>query len=147
MDGPTYLAFLEDDIVPALEQLPFFERRYFQQDGAGVHSYRNALAYLEMRFPGRVHAFASQYERTWLEQWPPRLCDLFVCDFFVWPRVKSLTYTAESPRCADYADIVRRVTAACRLVTQDECLHSFESFHDRLEEVVANGGGHIRVNH
>jgi len=55
---------------------------WWQQDGAPAHTSNQAINYLRGQFLGRVISSRSD------QDWPVRLPDLTVCNFFLWGYLK-----------------------------------------------------------
>lgn len=84
--GASYLAVLQDWLLPQLESLPNFNRLVLQQDGAPPHYHRDVRAFLSAAFPDRWIGRRGPIE------WPARSPDLTPPDFFLWGLLKHNVY-------------------------------------------------------
>lgn len=82
-----YLQILEQFIEPIVDDLPLIQNTvYYQQDGAPSHN------------AGIISQFLNeQFGNCWFGNrgpihWPARSPDLTPLDFFLWGRIKDLTY-------------------------------------------------------
>jgi len=62
------------------------EEFYFQQNGATCHTSGVTIALLRENFYYRHLSLRGD------QLWPPRSCDLTLCDFFLWGFIKSQAY-------------------------------------------------------
>ena len=83
---------LHDFLIPRLQGLPVKKNTYFQHDGATSHTAKIAMNILRPLLPGHL---ISRYGDI---AWPARSPDLSVCDFYLWGHLKSVLYSAPSPR-------------------------------------------------
>jgi len=98
------------------------------------HTAKIAMNILRPIFPGHL---ISRYGDI---EWPPRSPDLSVCDFYLWGHLKSVVYSAPSPRTTQELKLriqeeISRipVNLLCRVI----------SVHDRLAECEQRDGGHL----
>jgi hypothetical protein len=64
-------------------------KTWFQQDSTSCHTARETTELLGEKFRGHVISHNGN------QNWPPRLCDLTPCDFFLWGFVKSHIYASK----------------------------------------------------
>ena len=91
INGEDYLDMINEEVVPALRQLPRyrsrrnnqFRRIWWAQDGAPPHRRRIVTDRIAELFGDRVIALNHAVE------WPPRSPDLTPLDFFLWGYLKS----------------------------------------------------------
>jgi hypothetical protein len=87
-----YAHMLQDFLIPRLQGLPVNKTTYFQQDETTSHTAKIAMNILRPHFPGHL---ISRYGYI---EWSTRSPDLSVCDFYLWGHLKSVLYSAPSPR-------------------------------------------------
>lgn len=92
MLGKSYLEFLQEYLMPKLNQLPTLQRAFmwFQHDGAPPHNASCVKNYLDEQFPSRWIGPGGTKE------WPPRSPDLTPLDFFLWGYLKDKVYGTNS---------------------------------------------------
>jgi len=71
-------------------------------------------------------------------EFPPRLPDLTLLDFFLWGYVKNIVY-AEEPRTTR-EDIKNRIREACRSITPAVLRNVRRVFRRRLERCIQQNG-------
>lgn len=88
LTAARYLEILQEFVEPVIDDLPLteIENVYFQQDGAPCHNAQIIRTFLN-----------QQFGDTWLGNrgpvhWPARSPDLTPLDFYLWGRIKDLTY-------------------------------------------------------
>lgn len=91
VNGASYLAFLQEQLPPLLENVPLNVRQdmWFLHDGAPPHFSVEVRNHLNEVFPGRWIG------RGGVVEWPPRSPDLTPLDFFLWGYLKSRVYVSE----------------------------------------------------
>lgn len=131
-----YLAFLMDDVTPALNQLPgdVTANMWFQQDGAPPHYGHNVREWLDARYPNHWIGRGAPLP------WPPRSPDLTPMDFFLWGYIKSLVYETEP---LNVEDLKGRIRVAMGTITPAMLRSVRRSLTTRLEECLANDGQHF----
>lgn len=134
LTAQVYLDLLQNDIVPAIQELPDidFNQIWFQQDGCPAHNAAIVRNYLEAVFAGRIIA-------NWgTIHWAARSPDLAINDFFLWGFIKQKVYNHQ--RCENLEELRLKIINAFRLVTPDLLLNARRSFYDRLGYCLANAG-------
>ena len=118
VSGEDYLRMINDQVLPAINQIPRYRRRgngefrriWWAQDGAPPHRRRIVSDRLTELFGDRVVALNRPVE------WPPRSPDLTPLEFFLWGHLKSKVF--ESPP-EDLADLERRIVQELNILKQD----------------------------
>jgi hypothetical protein len=85
VNGVRYRNMITEFLWPQLDGMDM-EGMWFQQDGAPCHTASETMELLREKFLGLV------ISRNGDQNWPPRLCDLSACDFFLWGFVKFRVY-------------------------------------------------------
>ena len=90
INADSYLAMLQEKIVPALQQMQNWDEFYCQQDGAPPHWALRVREYLN-----------DVFGQNWIGRdgpirWPPRSPDLTPCDFYVWGHLRDLSYKTKN---------------------------------------------------
>jgi len=80
LNAVNYLHFLQNDLPDLLRPVDNQVLRimWFQQDGAPAHKARIVKTYLSRRFPNQWIGLGSK-----IDEFPPRLPDLTLLDFFL----------------------------------------------------------------
>lgn len=125
LDGPKYLELLQEQIVPAIQEIAgdYFHDVWFQQDGAPAHFRTIVRNYLNVVFNNHWIGRRGTIE------WPARSPDLSPLDFFLWGYLKSKVY-ATKPLNLD--DLRQRIVNACAEITPEMIRNSIENFYIRL---------------
>lgn len=107
LTGPRYLEFLQNIIVPQINQIPNtnIDEVYFQQDGAGPHNAIIVRDYLNQLFPDRWIGTHGPV------RWPARSPDLTPLDFFIWAHLKNRVYMTAPTTRQDLEERVRHEIA------------------------------------
>lgn len=145
VNGEVYLAMLNDQVVPVLEEefLRFrrqqngqFRHLWWAQDGAPAHRTRIVTARLQQLFGNRVLALNHEVE------WPPRSPDLTPLDFFLWGYLKSRVYTTPP---ASLDDLQQRIVREVDILKQDRQMirRAVAQMLNRAQLCVDRGGGHV----
>lgn len=133
-----YLAMLQEEFWPVVEEEGRTGSILFMQDGAPPHwgiPVRNWLnEKLHERWMGRGSPNMP---------WPPRSPDLSPCDFFLWGFLKSKVYRTR-PNNID--ELKSRIRDAFAQVTDEMREKTVLEYRERLERVIENDGGHVEVH-
>jgi len=76
-----------------------------------------------------------------VNQWPARSPDLSVYDFYLWGHVKSVVYSAPSPRTTQ--ELKLRIQEEISRIPVDVLRRATSSVHDRLAECRQRNEGHL----
>ena len=87
----------------------------------------------------RVHQFVAQRGVPVFNH-PPYSPDLAPADFFLFPRLKSITKVA---RFADVVAIQERVTAVLRSIPKEAFADSFQKLYERCQKCVVKDGDYF----
>lgn len=136
LDGPRYLELLQEQIVPAIQEIAGddFNEIWYQQDGAPAHFRVIVRNYLDVVFNNRWIGRRGTIE------WPPRSPDLTPLDFFLWGYIKNKVY-AIKPR--DLEDLRQKIVNVCVDITPDMIRSAIENFYVRLGICQDVGGEHF----
>lgn len=136
LNGPKYLDMLQNEIVPALRQVPGIrlDEIWFQQDGCPAHNTLAVREYLANTFPNRVIGTFSTIP------WPPRSPDLSLQDFFLWPYIKSKIYGFEEDRATTLDELRIQIQDAFATITPQMLANVRTGFYNRLGYCLAEGG-------
>ncbi len=110
----------------------------FMQDGAPPHWGLLVHAWLNETLPDRWMGCGSPNM-----PWPRRSPALPPCDFFLWGFIKSNVYATKP---ADIPELKDRIRAAFTQITVEMRQKTMLSYHERLEQVIENDGGHVEVH-
>lgn len=134
INGTVYLNLLQNQVVPALRNLPGidFNRLWFQQDGCPAHFTAAVRHYLNGTFPNRLISRGGNI------LWPARSPDLAPNDFFLWGFIKQKVYDRQ--RAEDVEELRQRILAAFECVTPEMLTKVRRSFYDRLGYCLAVEG-------
>jgi len=99
------------------------------------HAAKFAMNILRPLFPGH---FISRYGDI---EWSTRSPDLLVCDFYLWVHLKSVVYSAPSPRTTQ--ELKLRIQEEISRIPVDVLRRAMTSVHDRLAECEQRNGGHL----
>lgn len=135
VSGPTYLAMLQNYLVPALTDLGLdMNRIIFQQDGAAPHFVRDVKIWL-------TATFESWIGKGGPTLWPARSSDYNPLDFFLWSYVKDKVYQTAP---TDMGDLKEKIMNAFAAVPPN-MLHALQrSVRKRMALTVEHEGGHIQ---
>ncbi len=136
LTGEKYLAMLQDQIIPAVQELSGenFNETWFQQDGASPHWLLTVRNYLDQIFP---HRWIGRGGPT---EWPPRSPDLTPLDFFFWGYLKSKVY--ETP-VQNLQELQNRIVHYAQLIDEDMIRRAVENFNDRIAYCQEVNGRHF----
>lgn len=136
LNGEKYRAMLEDQIVPAIQNLTNgqMDDVHFQQDGAPPHYTRSVRQYLDQVFPGRWIG------RRGVIEWPARSPDLTPLDYFLWGYLKGKVYTTK-PQNLD--ELRARIIHEMDIIPQEMYQRATEAFYTRLAHCQTVEGQHF----
>ena len=106
----------------------------FQQDGAPPHYSREVRALLDEKLPD------SWIGRGGPTNWPPRLPDLTLLEFFLWGYVKDRVFRT---RVTSITNLKRRITTAIRTIDTDILENVWNNLNERLNTIIRQNGSHI----
>ena len=123
VNSARYVAMIRNFLVPELRRRRLNQFRIlFQQDGATVHTSKEAMAELRRLFPGKLVSHRGDVP------WLPRSPDLSPWDFFLWGYLKGKVYV-DKPR--DIPHLQNAIGREMRAITPyllTYSLHGAESF-------------------
>lgn len=131
LNGQKYVNLLQENILPALENLNFHQP-WFQQDGAPPHYFLPAREIINEYFPNRWIGRGGPI------RWPARSPDLTPMDFFYWPKLKSRVYNHIPITTVD--ELKRRIVEASNEITPLEIQNSVNEFYNRVGYCLAENG-------
>lgn len=136
LTAELYLNFLQNEIVPFLENFPLNEyvNLYFQQDGAPAHNSRVVVNYLNQQFDNRWIGTNGPV------RWPPRSPDLTPLDFFYWAYIKEKVYKTQ---LLNLEDLINRITEAITSITPIQMENVLRKLGERIYCCIDMNGGHI----
>lgn len=134
VNGLAYLEMLQQNVVPALNQLELpIGEIMFQQDRAPAHYETNVRDWLTATFEtwigrgGRIH-------------WPARSPDFNPLDFFVWGYVKHRVYLTQ-PTNMD--NLRAKIIEAFQSITPEMLAATRNNFVKRMDLAIQENGGLI----
>lgn len=134
----TSLRYRQELLTPFINSLMDDElaEGYFQQDGARIHTTRDALNFLMEFFEDRIISLNMPII------WPPRSCDLTPCDYFLWPYIKNSIF---STPVVDMQDLEQRIINKFEEINNspDMLQNVFRSFRNRITLCLNEDGGHV----
>lgn len=139
LNGPRYLQFLQDNVIPNLAILfpnannPAIpnENLWYQQDGAPPHYAADVRRYLDQVFTNRWIGRRGSIE------WPPRSPDLNPLDFFLWGHLKNVVYKTKPH---NIEELKTRIRNECDNISQETINKVQREFIDRLGYCQAQEG-------
>lgn len=131
----VYLEMLKTQMLPALNNLTYLRRVYFQQDGASCHCTDSVLEWLKTIFNDRIISRRSSIP------WPPQSPDLSPLDYWLWGRVQSLV-NLDKPKTIQ--DIKVSVASNIQKITRQEVKKSVENIRKRLQYCEERKGEHFQ---
>lgn len=129
---------VDTEVVPEIKNLTGdnFNEQWFQQDGAPCHSAKSTIECLNAVFRDRLLSRNSKYE------WPPYSCDLTVCDYWFFARLRQLI-NQQNP--CSLEDLKIAAILAVQQIPIDEIRRAIDDFLPRLECLEENQGGHFEL--
>ncbi|GFW34968.1 DUF4817 domain-containing protein [Trichonephila clavipes] len=107
LSGQSYLVFLNDISLVAIQGLWFQNERERERDGAPAHFCTSVCDWLDIAYSSRCIG------RQGPVLWPPLSPDLIPLDFFLWDHLKELVYRDS---VTTLMSLVARLHAACTSV-------------------------------
>lgn len=132
VNGSTYMDVLENVLWPKVRAVAEERGLWFQQDGATVHTTRQARAWLNEAFRGRVISRLTDHP------WPARSPDLSPLDFWFWS--VALTELRRRPP-HDLEELKQTVEAFADSLDEDEVLRAVRNVRTRARACMRNRGG------
>lgn len=134
VNGESYLEMLQNQIVPALEELNYNPQNIiYQQDGAPAHFSLIVRNWLDENMPNWI----GRGGPTW---WPPRSPDLTPLDFFLWPYIKNIVFYTEPDTMEE---LIQRIRDACLTITPQMLQNVQRNIITRLQACINVGGSHF----
>lgn len=130
-----YLDLLQNQVLPAIQDLPNFNQIWFMQDGCPVHNSRAAREFLNLHFPNRWIGTNG------IIRWPPRSPDLTTQDYFYWGYLKTSVYAYPEERAANVEELQHRITEISNTITPEMLTNVLSEFYNRLGYCLAEQGG------
>ncbi len=122
--------------------LLFFQQTiWYQQDGAGPHTYIPAREHLTQEFPQR---WIGKYSNN--IDWPARSPDLTPLDFYYWPVLKNKLFTGQEYQ--NLAELRERILEISASFTPQQNINAINDVNKRLQNCLAAGGAifeHLRL--
>jgi hypothetical protein len=137
--GASYLALLQDQFLPVVQQWPSFNNLLFMQDGAPPHWATVVRDWLNENLTGRWMGRGSPASPAPF-RWPPYSPDFTPCDFFLWGYVKSLVYRTEPANLNELEQRIRGVFADLAENHQNMIDRSIDDYARRMERCIDVGG-------
>lgn len=136
LNGNKYLELLENQIIPAVQNLPVnFDNIWFQQDGCPSHNKKTVITFLETTFPNHLIATRGMIK------WPPRSPDLAPHDFFLWGCLKETAYKHAFERATNLVDLREKLIQLCANITPNQLNDMRVSLYNRFGYCLAQEGG------
>jgi hypothetical protein len=135
--GKRYMRLLQENFLPAVQQLHSFDHLVFMQDGAPPHWALAVRNWLTATLPGRWMGRGSPNL-----PWPANSPDLTPCDFFLWGYLKSRVYRTQ-PENLD--ELRTRIQHEFDVLPMDMVFRAVEQYRHRLQKCIEVFGGHVEV--
>jgi hypothetical protein len=133
VNGVRYRDMITEFLWPQLDGMDTKDM-WFQQDVTTCHTAHEATELLREKFPDCV------ISRNGDQNWPPRLCDLTPCDFFLWGFVKSHVYANKPQTIPELKAEIQRVIGE----TEPQlCRNVIESLVKRPRVCQQSRGGYL----
>jgi hypothetical protein len=134
--GASYLALLQNEFMPVVQQWPSFNDLVFMQDGAPPHWTLLVRDWLDEHFTGRWIGRGSAV-RPAPFPWPPYSPDLTVYDFFLWGYIKDRVYRT-LPGSLD--ELEARIRHEFEILSQAMIDRAVDGYAHRLEKCLERNG-------
>lgn len=135
----SYLAMLQTEFLPVVQQWPSFDLLTLMQDGAPPHWALIVRAWLDEHFNGRWMGRGSPVN-TAPFAWPPYSPDLTPCDFFLWGYIKDQVYRTLP---VNLDDLEARIRHEFEILPQDMIDRSIDGYVHRLEKCLEVNGQNV----
>lgn len=132
--GHNYTQMLQNEYLPAMNNLVDINETWLQQDGAPPHYSLEARNWLDMNFTHRWIGRRGKIE------YPPRSPDLTPPDFFLWGVLKNRVY---GNRPNSLQELRRYISDACSEITPELCRKVCRSVQKRAEKCLDVNGHHF----
>lgn len=138
VDGQSYIAMLEENVVPQLRTMRWGRDRdiWWQQDGAPPHFATEARRFVDDTFPARWIG------RGGTIAWPPRSPDLTPLDFCVWDLAKSQVLEGKPQTLEDVKTLLASFFKTLD-ADKDMCARICRSLARRCQACIQQNGGHF----
>jgi len=133
VNGVRYCNMMAEFLWPQLDGMDM-EGMWFQQDGAICHTACETMELLREKFPD--HVISRNGDRNW----PPRSCDLSLCDFFLWGFMKFRVY-ANKPQTIP--ELKAEIGCVIGEIEPKLCGNVIENFVIRGKVCQRSRGGHL----
>jgi hypothetical protein len=133
VNGVRYHNMIMEFLWPQLDSMDM-EDMWFQQDSATCHTARETTELLREKFHGRVNSRNSD------QNWPPRSCNLTLCDFFLWGFLISHVYANKPQTVLELKVEIRCVIGE---IEPELCRNVIKSFVKRAGVCQQSRGGHL----
>lgn len=131
LNGETYLQLLQNNVLPALQQLrQNTQEIIFQHDGCPAHIVHPVRQFLNEHFTEWIG-------RGGTIEWPPRSPDLAPCDFFLWSHLKNNVYKT---KCANLDELRAKIIEECHNINYRVLANVRRNFYERLHYCLAQNG-------
>ena len=136
LTGETYLNLLQNQIVPAVEEVAVKNQEiWYQMDGCPAHNSLMVRHYLQNMNIFNGNIIGPRY----LIPWPARSPDLSPNDFFLWGHLKSVIY--KNVRFENLDQLKNSISLECDRIFQYQPSNVRNAFYDRLGHCLAANGG------
>jgi Helix-turn-helix domain (DUF4817) len=132
--GDSYLAMLNDYLLPQIVALDEGSGMWFMQDGAPAHYAARVRSWLDQNFAGQWIG------RRGAVEWPPRSCDLTPPDFFLWGVIKERVYNTKPTSLQDLRD---RIASALHALDADLCAKVCRAVSQRTLDCLECDGAQV----
>lgn len=132
VNGQSYLQFLQNTVLPTIQQLNLPYDVTFMHDGHPAHGEHNVTAFLN-----------DTFREQWIGQrgpcrWPPRSPDLNPMDFFFWGYLKNEIFNLNKPQSIE--ELRRRIVEVANTITPQMLRNVLKNFYERLAFCSAAAG-------
>lgn len=139
LNANRYLQFLQQDLLPILNQMPRRQREriWYQLDGASVHCSVAIRQFLNESFNGKWIGRYSEYPM------PARSPDLTPMDFFLWGLLKNEVYKHRPFRDREHLKNV--ITNCVRAIQPEQITNAVKDCVRRTELCMLRDGHHTEM--
>lgn len=136
VSGQTYLAMLENYVLPELERIGVNSAEVtYMHDGAPAHYSIQVREFLNANFNGFIGPGNNAMIR-----WPARSPDLNILDFFFWAFSKHIVNRFPA---IDFEDLLRKIDESFDQVTEEMLENCQKEILKRLRCCIHYNGAHI----
>jgi len=126
---------LEDFLGPELACHPVTKEKFFQQDGATIHTARDSMEAVRNLLPNHVISRYGDITR------PTRSTDLSACDFFLWCYLKSQVFKDPAPHTVQ--ELKHRIHQEVKRIPVEMLQRVMGDVRKRLTKCLERNGGHL----